>query len=39
LGSIDMFGPLLPILAEHREVVGVDLHGQGRSAVGAAPMA
>jgi pimeloyl-ACP methyl ester carboxylesterase len=34
LGSIDMFGPVLPILAEHREVVGVDLHGHGRTALG-----
>jgi pimeloyl-ACP methyl ester carboxylesterase len=34
LGSIDMFGPLLPILIEHREVVGVDLHGHGRTALG-----
>jgi pimeloyl-ACP methyl ester carboxylesterase len=32
LGSIDMFGPVLPLLAEHREVVGVDLHG--RTALG-----
>jgi pimeloyl-ACP methyl ester carboxylesterase len=34
LGSIDMFGPVLPILTEHREVVGVDLHGHGRTALG-----
>jgi pimeloyl-ACP methyl ester carboxylesterase len=34
LGSIEMFGPVLPILAEHREVVGVDLHGHGRTALG-----
>jgi pimeloyl-ACP methyl ester carboxylesterase len=34
LGSIDMFGPVLPILAEHRAVVGVDLHGHGRTALG-----
>jgi pimeloyl-ACP methyl ester carboxylesterase len=34
LGSIDMFGPLLPILAEHRAVVGVDLHGHGRTPLG-----
>jgi pimeloyl-ACP methyl ester carboxylesterase len=34
LGSIDMFRPVLPILAEHREVVGVDLHGHGRTALG-----
>jgi pimeloyl-ACP methyl ester carboxylesterase len=34
LGSIDMFGPVLPILAEHREVIGVDLRGHGRTALG-----
>ena len=34
LGSIDMFGPLLPILAEHREVVAVDLQGHGRTTLG-----
>jgi pimeloyl-ACP methyl ester carboxylesterase len=34
LGSIDMFGPVLPMLAEHREVVGVDLHGHGRTTLG-----
>jgi pimeloyl-ACP methyl ester carboxylesterase len=34
LGSIDMFGPVLPSLAEHREVIGVDLHGHGRTPLG-----
>jgi pimeloyl-ACP methyl ester carboxylesterase len=34
LGSVDMFGPVLPVLAEHREVVGVDLHGHGRTTLG-----
>jgi pimeloyl-ACP methyl ester carboxylesterase len=34
LGSIDMFGPLLPILAERRQVIGIDLHGHGRTALG-----
>jgi pimeloyl-ACP methyl ester carboxylesterase len=34
LGSIDMFGPVLPALAEHRQVIGVDLHGHGRTALG-----
>lgn len=34
LGSIDMFGPVLPRLAEHRQVIGVDLHGHGRTALG-----
>ncbi|HEY5924966.1 MAG TPA: alpha/beta hydrolase [Kofleriaceae bacterium] len=34
LGSIDMFGPLLPKLAETRQVIGVDLHGHGRTNLG-----
>jgi pimeloyl-ACP methyl ester carboxylesterase len=34
LGSIDMFAPVLPILAEHREVIGVDLQGHGRTTLG-----
>jgi pimeloyl-ACP methyl ester carboxylesterase len=34
LGSIDMFGPVLPILARSRQVIGVDLHGHGRTALG-----
>jgi pimeloyl-ACP methyl ester carboxylesterase len=34
LGSIDMFGPVLPKLAEHRAVIAVDLHGHGRTALG-----
>lgn len=34
LGSIDMFGPVLPMLAEGRQVIGVDLHGHGRTALG-----
>jgi pimeloyl-ACP methyl ester carboxylesterase len=34
LGSIDMFGPVLPALAESRQVIGVDLHGHGRTALG-----
>jgi pimeloyl-ACP methyl ester carboxylesterase len=34
LGSIDMFGPVLPVLAEHREVIGVDLQGHGRTVLG-----
>jgi pimeloyl-ACP methyl ester carboxylesterase len=38
LGSIDMFGPVLPILAEHRQVIGVDLHGHGRTALGDRPI-
>lgn len=34
LGSIDMFGPVLPALANARQVIGVDLHGHGRTALG-----
>jgi len=35
LGSIDMFGPVLPALARGRQVIAVDLHGHGRTALGA----
>lgn len=38
LGSIDMFGPLLPALAEHRRVIAVDLHGHGRTELGERPI-
>ena len=38
LGSIDMFGPILPILAEKRQVIGVDLHGHGRTTLGDRPI-
>lgn len=38
LGSIDMFGPVLPILTEDRQVIGVDLHGHGRTALGERPI-
>ena len=34
LGSIDMFGPLLPLLAGTRQVIAVDLHGHGRTGLG-----
>ena len=34
LGSIQMFGPVLPMLAQHRKVIGVDLHGHGRTELG-----
>ncbi|MEA2645706.1 MAG: hypothetical protein QOE92_789 [Chloroflexota bacterium] len=34
LGSIDMFGSALPLLAETRQVIAVDLHGHGRTAIG-----
>ncbi|MEV4542049.1 alpha/beta fold hydrolase [Micromonospora echinaurantiaca] len=32
LGSGEMFGPILPTLAEHHQVVAVDLQGHGRTA-------
>lgn len=38
LGSIDMFGPVLPQLAATRQVIGVDLHGHGRTALGERPI-
>lgn len=34
LGSIDMFGPVLPMLTEERQVIAVDLHGHGRTQLG-----
>jgi len=34
LGLIEMFGPNLALLAESREVIGVDLHGHGRTQLG-----
>ena len=38
LGSIDMFGPVLPVLAKQRQVIAVDLHGHGRTALGDRPI-
>jgi pimeloyl-ACP methyl ester carboxylesterase len=38
LGSIEMFGPVLTMLAQNREVIGVDLHGHGRTALGDRPI-
>ncbi len=34
LGQIEMFRPILPLLAEHRQVIAVDLHGHGRTSLG-----
>jgi len=34
LGQIEMFGPNLTKLAESRQVIGVDLHGHGRTPLG-----
>jgi pimeloyl-ACP methyl ester carboxylesterase len=33
-----MFGPILPMLAEHRQVIGVDLQGHGRTTLGSRPI-
>ncbi|WP_284618566.1 alpha/beta fold hydrolase [Aquabacterium humicola] len=38
LGSIDMFGPVLPALAKSRRVIAVDLHGHGRTPLGDRPI-
>jgi pimeloyl-ACP methyl ester carboxylesterase len=38
LGSIGMFGPVLPALARGRQVIAVDLHGHGRTALGDRPI-
>jgi pimeloyl-ACP methyl ester carboxylesterase len=38
LGSIEMFGPILPALTRHRTVIGVDLQGHGRTALGDRPL-
>ena len=37
LGSIDMFAPIMPRLAEHRQVIAVDLQGHGRTRLGERP--
>jgi len=34
LGTFDMFQPILPLLTQGRQVIGVDLHGHGRTALG-----
>ncbi|TGG94942.1 alpha/beta hydrolase [Natronospirillum operosum] len=38
LGSLDMFEPILPILTASRQVIGVDLQGHGRTALGERPI-
>ena len=38
LGNIAMFEPVLPMLAEGRQVIAVDLHGHGRTALGDRPI-
>jgi len=34
LGQIEMFGPVIPMLAKNRQVIGIDLHGHGRTGLG-----
>jgi pimeloyl-ACP methyl ester carboxylesterase len=34
LGSIDMFRPIMPAFAEHRQIVAIDLQGHGRTELG-----
>lgn len=38
LGSTEMFGPVLALLAAERQVIGVDLHGHGRTELGDRPI-
>jgi pimeloyl-ACP methyl ester carboxylesterase len=38
LGQIEMFGPNLARLAQSRQVIGVDLQGHGRTALGKRPI-
>ncbi|MGO4832273.1 alpha/beta fold hydrolase [Rhizobiaceae sp. 2RAB30] len=38
LGSIDMFAPILPSLAQGRQVIAVDLQGHGRTTLGERPI-
>lgn len=38
LGQIEMFGPVLPALARSRQVIGIDLQGHGRTALGDRPI-
>lgn len=38
LGQIEMFGPVLVRLASERQVIGVDLHGHGRTTLGDRPI-
>lgn len=37
LMSLDMFGPVLPAMAEHHRVIAVDLEGHARTALGDRP--
>ncbi len=37
LGSVDMFAPIMPVLAAKRQIIGVDLQGHGRTPLGSRP--
>ncbi len=36
--SIDLMRPIIPVLAQHRQVIGVDLQGHGRTDLGSRPI-
>jgi pimeloyl-ACP methyl ester carboxylesterase len=36
--SIDLMRPIIPVLAKHRQVIGVDLQGHGRTDLGSRPI-
>jgi pimeloyl-ACP methyl ester carboxylesterase len=36
--SIDLMRPIIPALAKHRQVIGVDLQGHGRTGLGSRPI-
>ena len=38
LGSVDMFAPIMPVLAAKRQIIGVDLQGHGRTPLGTRPI-
>jgi pimeloyl-ACP methyl ester carboxylesterase len=38
LFSIDLMRPIIPVLARHRQVIGVDLQGHGRTDLGSRPI-
>src|SRR5690606_14918086 len=38
LGTIDMFQPMMPSIAEGRQTIAIDLHGHGRSSLGNRPI-
>ncbi|WP_206113797.1 alpha/beta fold hydrolase [Rhizobium laguerreae] len=38
LGQIEMFAPVMPVFADHRQVIAVDLQGHGRTPLGNRPI-